>query len=157
MRIAEALGFRTVKRASSRWALLLALPVIGPVWADAPDCGSVLTDTSRSLEARRALVRQCLASACRQEAAELALQPDAMARFMGMCTVDQFDLVSAEAPSTGRLPARGGAADACVETGACADFNASLEATAAGMGSGGRPEAGHTFVRVQRITEVIER
>lgn len=144
---------------SRRGVLSLTLLLAPSALAGGPDCGSVLTDTSRSLEDRRALAVECLQSSCREEARDLALVPDAAARFMAMCTRDQFDQVSGdETRSTRSDDADSHARDiACARGEGCVDMDSGLEATAAGLGGAGRADAGHTFVRVQRIDEVIER
>ena len=141
------------------WAFYLILLLAPSALADAPDCGSVLLDTSRPLEERRALALQCLQSGCRDEARELSLEPDAVDRFMAMCTQDQFDVVSADTTGTSNKDAVDSLARiiACARGEGCADIETGLEATATGLGRAGTSDAGHTFVRVQRINEVIER
>lgn len=141
------------------WAFYLILLLAPSALADAPDCGSVLLDTSRPLEERRALALQCLQSGCRDEARELSLEPDAVDRFMAMCTRDQFDVVSADTTRTSDKDTVDSLARimACARGEGCTDIDSSLEATATGLGRAGRSDAGHTFVRVQRINEVIER
>lgn len=134
--------------------LFLALAA-GPALAAPPDCANVLLDTSRTLQERRVLAAQCQRSACTQEARELQLAPDAEVRYLAICTEDRFDegvsasQVSADTPHV--------ATRDCLASEACKDLDAGLEPTAAGMSAGRRSDAGHTFVRVPRINEVIER
>ena len=144
---------------SRRWAFLLTLLLAPSALAGPPGCDSVLVDTSRPLEERRALALQCLQSNCRDEARELALEPDAVDRFMAMCTRDQSDVVSADTTGTGNEDGVDGLAKsiACARGEGCTDIETGLEATATGLGRAGTSDAGHTFVRVQRINEVIER
>lgn len=139
--------------------LVLTLLTVGPVLADTPACVSVLTDTSLSEAARRELSTQCLQTSCEREAQELQLASDATARFMKMCLKDQGDLVSGQVVTSG--PVAGSAANAggvtCSTDAQCADLSSTLEATAVGLRAGSRADSGHTFVRVPRINEVIER
>lgn len=126
-----------------------------PALAAPPDCGNVLLDTSRTLQERRVLAAQCQRSACMQEARELQLAPQAESRYLAMCTEDLFDEVasaSAASADTAHVSARD-----CLASEACKDLDAALEPTAAGMSAGRRSDGGHTFVRVPRINEVIER
>ena len=146
-------------RLAGRIALIFVAVSSGPAVAGSLDCSSVLTDTSRSLSARRELARECLASACRQEARDLELAQEATSRFMEMCLADQSDVVSGEGSPSGTVAdARTTAGDAACVTGTeCKDLSMDLEATAAGLRSGARADAGHSFVRVLRINEVLER
>lgn len=143
---------------SRYWIVAVALLAAVPPAAATPECGSVLTDTSRPLSQRRDLARTCLAIACREEAQDLGLAQDATDRFMKMCAVDQSAQVLAGEPSGG---GSGGPADtgdiACASGVACKDPSADFEATAAGMTAGGGATSGHSFVRVQRIAETLER
>ena len=145
-------------RLSKHVMLVLTLLTAGPVLADTPLCGSVLTDTSLSGAARREATTQCLQASCEQEARELQLASDATARFMKMCVADEGDLASDQATTSARLAdsAAGTFDGACTTDAQCADASSTLEATAAGMRAGGRTNSGHTFVRVPRINEVIE-
>jgi hypothetical protein len=78
---------------------------------------------------------------------------------MEMCLADQSDVVSGEGSTPGTVAdARTTAGDAgCVTGTECKDLSMDLEATAAGLRSGARADAGHSFVRVPRINEVLER
>ena len=139
-------------------ALLCALLAPGTAWAEVPDCGNVLTDTSRSIAARRALANQCLVSACRQEAQELQLAPDATARYIKMCVVDDAAQSLAGEPAGSAAAAPAGSLDiACAAGENCSDPSLEFEATASGVAASGRASPGHTFVRVPRINETIER
>lgn len=161
----KRLGSLSRGRQTMRWSSLVVLILTavpsGPVFAGSPDCSSVLTDTSRPVSARRELARQCLASACTQEARDLELAPEATARFMAMCLADQFDVVSGERSTTGAgtvADASATAANAaCVAGMECKDLSVDLEATAGGLRAGSTADAGHSFVRVPRINEVLER
>lgn len=139
--------------------LVLTLLTADPVLADTAACGGVLTDTGLSTAARRELATQCLKESCQQEAQELQLAPEATARFMTMCLTDEFELVSGQVATTGRgaAPAVNASAITCPTDDACADMTSGLDATAAGLRAGSRANAGHSFVRVPRINEVIER
>jgi hypothetical protein len=152
----------SMRRKSLRAALLCGavsvFSAVGTAWADTPECGSVLTDTSRPVDAWRDLARQCLAAACTQEAQELQLEPDATARFMAMCLVDESEQVSGGEPAGSAVAAPVRSLEiACTAGQPCSDPGEALEATAAGVMTGGRASSGHTFVRVPRINEVIER
>jgi hypothetical protein len=76
-----------------------------------------------------------------------------------MCLADQSDVVSGEGSPSGTVAdARTTAGDAACVTGTeCKDLSVDLDATAGGLRSGGRADAGHSFVRVPRINEVLER
>ena len=140
---------------SKHLMLVLTLLTAGPVLADTPACASVLTDTSLSKAARRALSTQCLQASCRQEAQDLQLASDATARFMKMCLADESDLALGPATTNVRVAdtASGTFDVMCATDAQCADASSTLEATAAGMRAGSRPSPGHTFVRVPRINE----
>ena len=143
---------------SRYWIVAVALFTTVPPAAAAPDCGSVLTDTARPLSQRRDLARECLVIACREEAQDLRLAPDATDRFMKMCVVDQSAQVLAGEPAGETTGGPASTGDiACASGARCKDPSADFEATAAGMSAGGRPTSGHSFVRVQRITETLER
>lgn len=139
--------------------LVLMLLTAAPVLADTPACGSVLSDTSLSKATRRELTSQCLQASCEQEAQELQLAPDATARFMKMCLTDEGDLASGQVATTGAVADSAANADrvTCSTDAQCADASSTLEATAVGLRAGSRASSGHTFVRVPRINEVIDR
>ena len=136
------------------WVLLLTL-LAAPAIADAPDCPNVLLDASRPLKERRALALQCQQVACEHDAKELQLAPDAERRYMATCMEDHFDQIASAGSQP--LPAADAATRDCLASADCKDLEGGLDATAAGLSAGRGSDAGHTFVRVQRINEVIER
>jgi len=145
-------------RLSRGCALAYMLLMAGTAWAEVPDCGSALTDTSRPIAARRELASQCVAAACKQEAQELQLAPEATARYLKMCMAEDVAHSLASEPAGSVVAASAGGLDmACASGERCSDPSVALEPTASGIVSSGMGSPGHTFVRVQRINETRQR
>lgn len=156
----RAAASKTVHRMRLSQGCVLAymLLMAGTAWAEVPDCGSVLTDASRSIAARRELASQCVAAACKQEAQELQLAPEATARYLKMCLIDDAEPLLAGEPAVNAAAVSADGPDiACAPGERCSDPSVELEATASGVVANSSASPGHTFVRVQRINETRQR